>query len=226
MEVLDTLPKLKLDEGTGNTILLVASSKRGKSTIMREIYDKHYKDNKNIIPILISPSSHIGIFKDIDSRVIKINKFNNDTVQLIKDLAYIQNKTDNAYEFLIMIDDCIDVRFNKILNNLILVLRNSNFSTIISLQYDKLLSKQARSSVNNIICGGLNTDEAIESLLKSFFKSELTKLMKQDNEYLNKKIFMDDLNNKYREITDSNNGHTFIKYVPQDRDMEVFSLKI
>ena len=80
-------------------------------------------------------------------------------------MSLLGNKTNNAYEFLIMIDDCINLRFNSILNNLVLVLRNSNFSSIISIQYDKILSKQARSSVNNVICGGLNTDESIESFL-------------------------------------------------------------
>lgn len=218
MEVLDELPRFKLDENTGNSIVLVASSKRGKSTIMKELYDKHYCDNKTIIPILISPTCHIGIFKDMD--VIKINKFNNDTVKLIKDLAMIQNKTCNAYEFLIMVDDCINIRYNNVLNNLILVLRNSLFSSIISIQYDKLLSKQARSSVNNVICGGLNTDESIEGILKTFFKSEMCKLVDKE------KPKMEDLIDKYRSITDSNDGHTFLKYIPQERDMEVFSLKL
>lgn len=213
-----TCPEFFMDEGTGNTILLCASSKRGKSTLMKCIYDKYYSNNKNIISILISPSSHIGIFKEFPNNVIKINKFNKQTVTLLNNLATIQNKTDNAYEYLIMVDDCIDVRYNKILNNLILVLRNSLFSTIVSIQYDKILSKQARSSVNNICCGGLNTDESIESIIKAYLKTALIKNFNITN--------LNDLCEKYRELTDENGGHAFFKYHPQTRELELFTLKI
>ena len=213
-----TCPEFFMDEGTGNTILLCASSKRGKSTLMKCIYDKYYLKNNKIIPILISPSSHIGIFDKLPPKVIKINKFNKDTVQLLNKLTLIQNRSSNAYEFLIMVDDCIDVRYNKILNNLILVLRNSNFSTIVSIQYDKILIKQARSSVNNIVCGGLNTDDSIESILKSFLKSAFIKEFGTTQ--------MSDLVECYRELTDSNNGHSFLKYHPQSRDLELFTLII
>jgi hypothetical protein len=215
------LPSFKFDEKTGNSTLLVASSKRGKSTIMKEIYDKYYKNDKEMIVILISPSAHIPLFSDIDC--IKINKFNNSTQTLLRNLTKINQTTNNSYRFLIMVDDCIDVKFNKILNELILVLRNSNFSSIISIQYDKLLSKAARSSVNNICCGGINLDESIESLIKTFFKSQLVNSYKSTYDENPK---MPDLIDAYRSITDDNDGHSFIRFIPELRDLEVFSLQL
>lgn len=215
------LPEFKFDENTGNSTLLVASSKRGKSTIMKAIYDKYYKNDKNMITILISPSCHIKLFEDMDC--IKINKFNGHTQSLLKSLVKLQQATLNSYTFLILVDDCIDVKFNKILNELILVLRNSNFSSIVSIQYDKLLSKASRSSVNNVVVGGINLDESIESLIRTFFKSLLVKHYKEQH---NENPKLDDLIDLYRSITDDNGGHTFIRFIPTDRDLEVFSLKL
>lgn len=218
LNILNEAPALNLDLKMANTLGIFGSSKRGKSTLIVEIYNKYYKNNSKIITILISPSSHIGIFKELPKKVLKVNKFNKDTITLLQDLKKIQNKTDNAYEFLIIIDDCVNVRFNRILNELILVMRNSMFSTIISLQYDKLLSKQSRSSINSIICFGINSDESIESLLKSFFKSEL---IKKTN-----KTKMNELIEMYRELTDSNDGHSFFVYHPVSRELTLNTLKI
>jgi hypothetical protein len=206
-----TCPDFQLDEGTGNTIALLGSSKRGKSTLMVEIWKRYYKDQKKLITVLISPSSHIPLFKEMKN-VIKINKFGPETVQLLKDIKRIQNRTSNAYSFLFMIDDCVDCKYCSILNQMILVMRNSIVSTIISLQYDKLLSKQCRSSINNVVLFGQNTDESIEGCLKSFCGSELTKVTGKKGE---------DLVDLFRNLTDgpggSSGGHAFMTYNPMSR---------
>ena len=209
----NTSPDFNLDQGTGNTICLLGSSKRGKSTLMVEIYKRYYQDDKKLITILISPSSHIPLFKKLKN-VIKINKFGQDTVQLLKDVKRIQNKTENAYKFLFMIDDCVDSKYCSILNQMILVMRNSHVSTIISLQYDKLLSKQCRSSINNVVLFGQNTDESIEGCLKSFCGSELTKMTGKKSE---------DLIDLFRNMTDGDGngaGHAFLTYNPMSREIK------
>lgn len=209
----NTSPDFHLDEGTGNTICLLGSSKRGKSTLMVEIYKRYYENDKKLITILISPSSHIPMFKKLKN-VIKINKFGKDTVQLLKDVKRIQNKTENAYKFLFMIDDCVDSKYCSILNQMILVMRNSHVSTIISLQYDKLLSKQCRSSINNVVMFGQNTDESIVSCLTSFCGSELTRKTGKKGE---------DLIDLFRNYTDGDGdgaGHAFLTYNPMSRKIE------
>ena len=212
-----TSPDFHLDEGTGNTICLLGSSKRGKSTLMVEIWKRYYSDDKKLITVLISPSCHIPMFKNLKN-VIKINKFGADTVQLLKDVKRIQNKTENSYKFLFMIDDCVDSKYCSILNQMILVMRNSHVSTIISLQYDKLLSKQCRSSINNVVLFGQNTDESIEGCLKSFCGSELTKITGKKNE---------ELVDLFRDLTDGDltdgeggAGHAFLTYNPMSRKIQ------
>lgn len=211
----NTSPDFHLDEGTGNTICLLGSSKRGKSTLMVEIYKRYYENDKKLITILISPSSHIPMFKKLKN-VIKINKFGKDTVQLLKDVKRIQNKTENGYKFLFMVDDCIDSKYCSILNQMILVMRNSHVSTIISLQYDKLLSKQCRSSINNVVMFGQNTDESIVSCLTSFLGSELTRKTGKKGE---------DLIGLFRNYTDGDGdgdgaGHAFLTYNPMSREIK------
>lgn len=211
-------PQLKLDSTGAETLAIFGSSKRGKSTLIYEIYKKYYQKRTDIITILISPSCHIGIFAKLPKKVLKVNKFSKETIQLLQDLKKVQNKTNNAYKFLIIIDDCVDVRFNKILNQLILVMRNSLFSTIISLQYCMLLSKPARSSVNNIISFGVNSDEGIECILRSYLKTELTKKTGLTR--------ISELMEIYRTYTDSNDGHSFFVYNPQSRDLQLNTLKL
>jgi hypothetical protein len=203
------------------TYFLVASSCRGKSYIIKEMYDKMFKKIKDLIIIMISPSMNISLFKDIKGpNVIKINKFNKDTNTLLKKIVKLQGDTDNMFRFLIIIDDCIEESYNQVVNNLFLVNRNQQITTILSCQYPAILSKRARGSCKNIICGGINSDESIKVLTDSFLKSEMI------NKYFpnEKKISEIDIINKYRGITDGNNGHVFFYHNPQQRILQPFTL--
>ena len=224
IDVVKGLPPFTSDikkDDNADHFFLVASSCRGKSFILKEMYEKLYKKDTKLIIILISPSMDIALFKKIKGpNVIKINKFSKQTVLLIQQIIKIQQETNNDYRFLIMIDDVTDQYHNSVLNNLFLVNRNQQISTILSCQYPLILSKRARSSVKHLITGGLNSDESIETILNSYLKSHMTTECKKDMPNP-KKI---DLVDKYREITDGNDGHTFIWYSPQHQTVQPFTL--
>ena len=213
---------------------IVGSSCRGKSVIIKEMYDKIYKKDKKLIILIISPSLNTPTFKKIKAdNIIRINKYNKQTEQLIKKIIAVQIEADLPYRFLIIIDDVTDAYHSGVLNNLFLVNRNQQISTILSVQYPLILSKRARSSAKNIIAGGLNSAECIEVMLSSFLNNELLKKMKEDTEYLksqnitdNKKIKKNELVDYYRYITDGNDGHVFFYYNPQQRKLETFTLKL
>jgi hypothetical protein len=229
MEISKGLPKFTKDmDLTGNAdhFYICASSCRGKSYILREMYDELYKNDNKLIVILISPSMNIDLFKGIKGdNVIKINKWNRKTDELINKIVKIQIETKNQFKVLLMIDDCVDQYFNKTLNNLFLVNRNQQISTIMSCQYPCMLSKRARASVKNVICGGINSDESIKLMLDCFLKSELSKEMKKNNKLdPDKKINEQAMINFYRDTCDKNNGHTFIWSSPQHRKLEAFTL--
>jgi hypothetical protein len=214
MEISKGLPKFTKDmDLTGNAdhFYICASSCRGKSYILREMYDELYKNDNKLIVILISPSMNIDLFKGIKGdNVIKINKWNRKTDELINKIVKIQIETKNQFKVLLMIDDCVDQYFNKTLNNLFLVNRNQQISTIMSCQYPCMLSKRARASVLMLDC---------------FLKSELSKEMKKNNKLdPDKKINEQAMINFYRDTCDKNNGHTFIWSSPQHRKLQAFTL--
>lgn len=173
IRVLDKL-NLKLDKGTGNTTYLLGSSKRGKSSLMMHIFKKYY-NKKNFITTLFSINSQIPLYKSSKS-LIKIDNFGHDAQRYIKMEQVANKKCKNKYNWANLIDDVIDIRQNTLINNMILTYRNSKISSVICLQYSNLLSKQSRSNINNVICFGFNTDEAIEVVIKIFLKGAFNKL--------------------------------------------------
>ena len=172
------LPKLELDNGSdgdGSSILILGSGKSGKSHILKEIYNKHFKEKKNQIDLLFSVNIQAKIYSDYP-KDRKVNKFDRDCEVLINQLKKVNMETHNKFDYLIMLDDIIDAKYSTLLNNLILTYRNSNFSSIVSLQYPYLLSKGCRSSINQCIFGWFNTDECIESVIKSFLCSTFSRM--------------------------------------------------
>lgn len=203
--------KLKLDRGTGNTTVVFGSSKSGKSTLIMHLWRKYY-DKKRIISTLFSPSAHIKVFKE--RSLIKSFDFGKDGEEYIKTQRYVNQKCKNKYQFLNMFDDIIDMRFNRIINDLILTYRNSKVSTIINIQYAKLLSMPSRSNVNNIIFMHLNTDEDIQNTIEALLQSTFKK------RGLNT---MNDMINFYRDMTED---HGFMYFNPSGRHLSFHKLKM
>lgn len=166
---------LKLDGGTGNTTLILGSSKRGKTSLMLYIYKNFYMHDKDFITTLFSINSHIPEY-NIDKNILKTNCFNKTSEKYIKLEKYINHKCKNKYKFLNIFDDIIDLKFKKLVNELILTYRNSNMSTILLMQYLYGVSKMMRSNINNIIIFGVNSDEAAQDLIKTYLKPYFMKL--------------------------------------------------
>ena len=209
--------KLHIDEDTGTTTLIVGSSKQGKSTLLMEIFNKYYSKPK-YITTLFSISSHIKLYndkkKDSKNRLIKCRKFDESCVKYINEQRKVNFKNKNAYNFVEIFDDITNIRHNNLVNQLVLTYRNSNISSIISLQYINLLAKQSRGSINNIIFFGFNNDESIIVCLNSYLKSHFSKMgYKTENEQIN----------LYRKLT---KDHQFLIYHPQSNSLSLHKLLI
>jgi len=196
--------RLKLDKKTGNTTVLIGSSKSGKSTLMMHLWKKYY-NSKKFISTLFSPSLHIELFKE--KSLIKSPRFGKEGDEYIQTQRYVNQKCKNKYSFLDMFDDITDMRFNKIINDLILTYRNSNVSTIINIQYVKLLSMSTRSNVNNVIFLHLNTDEDIKKTIDAFLGSQF------------KKIGYDKMIDMIQFYRDSTSNHGFIYFHPSTQSL-------
>lgn len=167
--------KLKLDKKTGNTCCIIGSSKQGKSTLLMKIYDDEYSDDKKFISTLFTINPQIGLYKHHKNLLLS-GCFNAKSEKYIKLQKYINTKTKNEYKFLNMFDDVIDMKHTKLINELILTYRNSNISSIISLQYGYLISKMNRANVNNVIIFKSNSNEAIQDVINVYLKPYLVKM--------------------------------------------------
>lgn len=210
-------PDLDVPRPSG-TLGIFGCSQRGKTNLMVKYYEKYYKNTEDIC-ILISPSMNIELFDNMDC--IRINRFDKQTDQLLKDIFYIQSKCKaikstkdkgkGIYHFVFFIDDCItNVRWMDSINILILTARNLNISTCIALQYCKILSKPARSNLNLAAYFGHNLDEDIESTLQCL-KSEIRK-----HTGISKK---EDQIEEFRRLTDET-PHSFLLYTSKSRELK------
>ncbi len=193
---------LSLDKGTGNTTALFGASKSGKSTLISHIYDKYY-DHDEIISTLFTDSPQNKILLGKDDLAL-CNNFDKTAGKMINAQKYFNQRNNNKYEFLDILDDIVDISRNKILNKMILIYRNSKISSIISLQYCKLLSKKARGNVNNVVLLSLNSDEAIEQAVSLYLKSYFRKMGC---------LCMAEMVDLYRKLTDK---HGMIYIRPSD----------
>jgi hypothetical protein len=191
---------LNLDEGTGNSTVILGSSKAGKSTLLMYLYRKYYTD---FISVLFSDNPQIKLYKD--PKLIKSTHF---LPQVIKDFHMINRKTKNKYPFCVLMDDIIDQKENLLVKKLILTFRNSNISSIVSLQSPTLLNKANRASVNNIILFKFNSDEMIEQTIRFFLMSHL-------------KGNMDSKIRQYKEMT---SDYKFIYLNPRDNKISIHKI--
>ncbi len=197
---------LELDAGTGNTLLLVASSKAGKTTMMMEIYRKYYEDS---LSIMFAHNSQLGNYKE--KNLVVADEYLPRLVDVMRRVAKI-NK--NKFDFLCMFDDMLKVKDDSNVTDLFLSLRNSNISSIISLQYINLMSKACRGNVNNILAGAHNSDENILVLIKCYLMSWMKKMGVTGEA---------DMVLFYRRLT---MNHGFILIHPSSGDVRFVRLKI
>lgn len=185
----------------GCSFAMVASTRAGKTTMLKHIIEKYFDKH---IKLLMSASVHADIYRDIDD-CIKIPKFSS---RLVKEGYEINRRIHNYYPFLYILDDIVDQKFSKELLKLFTIYRNSGISAIISIQSLKLLNTASRGNINYVLLGKLNSDEAIEQVIRAYLMSYLSGRMEE-------KI------RSYKAITE---GHHFI--VVDNLTGEVFRTKI
>lgn len=165
---------INLDPNTGNSIVIYGSSKRGKTYLMMHIYDKYFMSSHKV-NTLFSGNPQLKKYHK-DKELLVSYGFSPRSAKYIKLLQYINVKTKNKYDFTVLLDDIIDQKYAPILNNLVLTYRNSKISTVLCLQYTKMLSKPNRSSVNHTIVFGSNTAEMAKDVIDLLLKPYLLRL--------------------------------------------------
>lgn len=197
---------LSLDDDTGNTTAILGSSKQGKSYAMMYIYKKYYSKRNWITTLYTLNPQSFGGSKFKDNRLIIYPGFISKAIESQK---YLNECSNNKYDFCNLFDDLISINHNKLINNLILTYRNSKISTVICMQYSNLLSKMSRANFNNVLLFQFNTDEAIEVVIKTFLKSKLKDIMGGRPTMANMVKFYKDHTGDYK----------FMHYVPATNEL-------
>lgn len=209
---------LKLDANTGNTVFICASSKAGKTTLQMYLYKKYFAKS---IAIMFAHNPQLKIYKQ--KNLIVTDNFQPDIIEIMRRLNRISK---NKFDFTILLDDQIKVKTDAI-QDMMLSLRNSNISSIVSLQYINLLSKACRGNVNNVLLGSLNSDEnilvAIKCYLMSFMHSAFKTSFQKEGQNIaqNRTVTEPEMIAYYRELT---SDHGFINIHPASGEIKFIRL--
>ena len=189
---------LKLPEKGGCTISLIGASRAGKTSLMKYIYNEFF--NKHITT-LFSYSLQADIYKDFTKKVHCSPEY---YPEIIKECAYINKQCNNKFNFCFIFDDIIGLHLKNDpqLLKLCTILRNSDCSTIYSVQDPVLMNSIGRGNVNYCMLFKQNSDTECEKVIKhylrSYFPAKMTmnekiQLFKElvDNHHF---IFIDNLN--------------------------------
>lgn len=150
----------------GITVALIGGSGRGKSTLLRKIFiDKLYAGKEYIVQVFTESESS-DAFKNLSKDVI-VDGAGVDT-DMIHFCYQMNQEHDKKYNFVIMLDDCIHIRYQKMIERMFLIMRNTNITSIVSLQYAKLIPISIRNSVYFAFCFGFNGEEGVEICTRSW----------------------------------------------------------
>lgn len=166
--------RLKLDKNTGSTMLILGSSKRGKSHLMMHLYEQKFK-RPDVISTLFTDNPHLRVYKG-DPNLLCAYGFEEPHAKYVQMQHYLNVKTKNRYRFANFIDDVVDRKNSPVINKMLLTYRNANISTCICLQYLFLFSKQNRANVNHTFCFGVNSAEDAQNLVKNVLRPYFVEL--------------------------------------------------
>jgi hypothetical protein len=147
------------------TSLIIASSKSGKTTFIRELYGK-IRQNYDFI-IFFSNSIHKNIY-DFIKKKDKCFCYDEYNSEIVKFLFKVQKKTNNYFRIAIFLDDVIDCANDYQIKKLFAMGRNSNLSTFMSIQSLTYLNKSSRDNTNYLFL--LKNNGCLEDTIKYFIR--------------------------------------------------------
>lgn len=151
---------------SGTTTLLLGGSMTAKTSLIvqsvKNLIKKH-PDRFDVI-VLMTESINAEPLSGLPKEVIVLPCY---VPEILKLLVRINNATDNRYGFLVILDDCLQLR-GKDITKAINIWRNSGLSTIISVQSPMFVNPSMRSSFHNIFITGARTSEARKKIGELF----------------------------------------------------------
>lgn len=149
-----------IPEETGVTYAVLGKSFCGKTTFVvsqLNLLTPEELRKYNAI-IMFTESPHAAPLGDVSpavrKKMIVMDCF---CPTVLKMLKKVNDGTGNRFKFLTIFDDILNLR-GGLMTKSILTLRNSNISTVISVQYEKVLNPAQRASIHNVYLVSLRAE--------------------------------------------------------------------
>ena len=161
-------------EPTGVTYACIGKSFSGKTTFivneLNKLTPTELEAYTAIFFFTTSPNAKplANLSPHVKTKFILVPRF---CTKILHALKKINDETNLAFKFLVIFDDILTLR-GPLLDSCILTLRNCNISTMISIQYQKLMTPAQRSSVHKMYIFNLKTPDW-EFLLKGFLGGDI-----------------------------------------------------
>lgn len=149
----------------GFSILLCASTRAGKTSMLNFLYEKHFRKH---ITTLMSNSLNSDAYDYVKQYAVLSDLYH---PELLKEMYQINHQTKNNYEFCVVLDDLTNVKNDKEYLRLLTIYRNSRISCIVSAQGISMFNKTARGNINFLFLGRLNSDAEVEKVVKEYLLS-------------------------------------------------------
>lgn len=157
------------EKNNGVTYAVIGSSGCGKSTMLRKVFlDRVYGSmaEKEYIITMFTESDKSDALEDVPKKVM-VDSAGFDEEQF--NFYYQTNQAyDKKFNFVAMMDDCIHIRYRRMIEKMFLIMRNTNITSIVSLQYPKLIPVSIRTSVYYSFCFCMNNDEGTKMCVESY----------------------------------------------------------
>lgn len=173
-KLLDKYPKLKFKklntidtpENGCFSFGLIGSTRSGKSVAMLWLYENYFKEH---ITLMATGSAQADIYKPLKKNGISPAFY----PEILIESMTLNQKTNNKYKFLHIIDDMLDGKNSKALAKLLCIGRNNGQSTIICGQDITIINSVGRTNLNYVLLFRLNSLLSVEKVVKTYLRHVL-----------------------------------------------------
>jgi glutaredoxin-related protein len=189
------------DPKFGVSFVLCGSTRSGKTTILNYLYKTYFK---NHISVLMSNSLNSDAY-DMLKKTCATSDFYHP--EILKEMYKINHATKNHYEFFAIIDDVPDKREDAEMKRLMCIYRNSRISSIVCAQTATMINKMARSNINWVFLGRMNSSSEVERNIKDYLQGHLPTSMKMTEKI---RLYKEWTSNYQWIVLDNINGNMFL----------------